>query len=309
MKITPRPPWLRKQNRFTPQVLRIRRSIDDLGLHTVCESARCPNLGECFARGNATFLILGEHCTRNCAFCAVDHGRPDQPDPEEGSKIARYIESNKIRYAVITSVTRDDLPDGGAFHFIRVVKDLKRLLPSLQIELLVPDFQGQRQAIEQVAGLPIQVLAHNVETVKELYPRIRPGADYRRSLEVLKTVSQLRKPVDGREPSPRIKSGIMVGLGETEIQLQRLFEDLAANSVEILTIGQYLQPSKFNAPVDRYYNPDEYNLLREKAVACGIGHVVAGPYVRSSYLAEEAYRSSFSRKTFDKGVMSKYNSR
>jgi lipoic acid synthetase len=259
-----------------------------LGLHTVCDSARCPNLGECYACGNATFLILGKHCTRDCAFCAVEHGAAETPDAGEGKKIASYVSGNSIRYAVITSVTRDDLPDGGAAHFRQVVADLKRLLPELQIELLVPDFQGRRDSIEMVARLPIRVFAHNIETVQELYPEVRRGADYRRSLEVL-TIAASRRA--GRQ-LPRTKTGIMVGLGETDDQLQRLFDDLAAVPVEILTIGQYLQPSKFNAPVHRYYEPDEYELLRGKAVACGVRHVVAGPYVRSSYLAERAYRGS-----------------
>ncbi len=294
MNASMRPRWLRKRNTLNSEVLRTRRAIEGLGLQTVCESARCPNLGECFASGNATFLILGNHCTRNCAFCAVEHGPPQVPDPEEGVKIARYLSRNNIRYSVITSVTRDDLPDGGASHFIRVVKDVKDLLPRLQIELLVPDFGGLVQAVEEVARLPIQVFAHNLETVRELYPRVRSGADYRRSLEVLGTVARVRS-AGGRAPALKIKSGIMVGLGETEEQLLRLFGDLAASSVEILTIGQYLQPSKFNAPVHRYYEPDEYELLRERAVACGIRHVVAGPYVRSSYLAEQAYRGSLEK--------------
>jgi lipoic acid synthetase len=295
MKISARPPWLRKQKRLTPEVMRTRRTIDGLGLHTVCNSARCPNLGECYACGNATFLILGDQCTRGCAFCAVEHGHPQSPDQEEGRKIADYVRSNGIRYAVLTSVTRDDLPDGGAGHFVRVVEDLKRLVPSLQIELLVPDFAGRRDMIDWVAGLPIEVLAHNVETVEEQYQRVRSGADYRRSLDVLNTAAQSRSGRSGKSGCPRIKTGIMVGLGETEEQLHRLFSDLAAAPVEILTIGQYLQPSKFNAPVHRYYNPDEYELLREKAVACGIRHVLAGPYVRSSYLAEQVYRGSLQK--------------
>ncbi|UCF96514.1 MAG: lipoyl synthase [Spirochaetaceae bacterium] len=303
MKIAARPPWLRKQKQLTPEVMRTRRRIGGLGLHTVCESARCPNLGECYACGNATFLILGDHCTRNCAFCAVEHGPSPLPDPLEGQKIADYTASNRIRYAVLTSVTRDDLADGGASHYVRVVEDLRRLVPALKIELLVPDFAGRADAIEEVARLPIQVFAHNMETVRELYGRVRRGADYQRSLEVLKIAASTRnnresskatsrKPRSFTREGPRIKSGIMVGLGETEEQLQRLFDDLAAVPVEILTIGQYLQPSKFNAPVHRYYYPDEYKLLREKALACGIRHVVAGPYVRSSYLAEGAYRGS-----------------
>jgi lipoic acid synthetase len=291
VKSTARPPWLRKQKNLTPEVMRTRRQIDGLGLHTVCESARCPNLGECFACGNAAFLILGDHCTRDCAFCAVEHGAPQPPDVQEGQKIADYVRANTIRYAVLTSVTRDDLPDGGAAHFRRVVEDLKRLVPSLQIELLVPDFQGRRESIEAVVMLPIEVFAHNIETVRELYRRVRRGANYQRSLQVLRIAAALRN----KQESPRIKSGIMVGLGETEDQLQRLFTDLAAVPVEILTIGQYLQPSKFNAPVHRYYEPDEYELLRERAVACGIRHVVAGPYVRSSYLAEQAYRGSLEK--------------
>ena len=291
MNSTARPPWLRKQKNLTPEVMRTRRQIDGLGLHTVCESARCPNLGECFACGNAAFLILGDHCTRDCAFCAVEHGAPQPPDVQEGQKIAEYVHANTIRYAVLTSVTRDDLPDGGAAHFRRVVEDLKRLVPSLQIELLVPDFQGRRESIEAVVMLPIEVFAHNIETVRELYRRVRRGANYQRSLQVLRVAAALRN----KQESPRIKSGIMVGLGETEDQLQRLFADLAAVPVEILTIGQYLQPSKFNAPVHRYYEPDEYELLRERAVACGIRHVVAGPYVRSSYLAEQAYRGSLEK--------------
>jgi len=291
VKSTARPPWLRKQKNLTPEVMRTRRQLDGLGLHTVCESARCPNLGECFACGNAAFLILGDHCTRDCAFCAVEHGAPQPPDVQEGQKIADYVRANTIRYAVLTSVTRDDLPDGGAAHFRRVVEDLKRLVPSLQIELLVPDFQGRRESIEAVVKLPIEVFAHNIETVRELYRRVRRGANYQRSLQVLRIAAALRN----KQESPRIKSGIMVGLGETEDQLQRLFTDLAAVPVEILTIGQYLQPSKFNAPVHRYYEPDEYELLRERAVACGIRHVVAGPYVRSSYLAEQAYRGSLEK--------------
>jgi lipoic acid synthetase len=294
VKIKARPPWLRKEKRLTPEVMRIRRTIGDLGLHTVCESAGCPNLGECYACGNATFLILGNVCTRDCAFCAVEHGRPQLPEAEEGARIARYISMYGIRYAVLTSVTRDDLPDQGAGHFIRVVGDINRLVPSVQIELLVPDFSGRRELVGRVIGLPVQVFAHNVETVEELYGSVRRGADYRRSLEVLRFAAEARTNVE--DPLPRIKSGIMVGLGETEGQLERLFDDLARVPVEILTIGQYLQPSKFNAPVHRYYYPDEYELLREKAAACGIRHVVAGPYVRSSYLAEGAYRGSLEKR-------------
>jgi lipoic acid synthetase len=279
-----RPPWLRKEMKLSPEVLRTLREIGNLGLHTVCESARCPNLGECYQRGNATFLILGEHCTRNCGFCAVDHGPPDPIDPEEGIKIARYIELARIRFAVITSVTRDDLPDGGAAHFVRVAEDIRARLPAVGLELLVPDFQGLGESIDAVAALPIDVFAHNVETVEALYRRVRKGADYRRSLELLSRADKARRP------GVRLKSGMMVGLGESPEQLERLFGDLAAVGVEILTIGQYLIPSKKNNPVVRYYNPEEFNELKVRAENEGIPYVLAGPYVRSSYMAEKAFR-------------------
>jgi len=282
----PRPAWLRKEMKLSPEVLQTLREIDNLGLHTVCESARCPNLGECYQRGNATFLILGEHCTRNCGFCAVDHAPPTPPDPEEGLKIARYIRAARIRFAVITSVTRDDLNDGGAGHFCRVVGDLRARGPGLGLELLVPDFQGRRESVGAVAALPVQVFAHNVETVQSLYRHVRQGADYRRSLEVLRLAARVRRA------GVQLKSGIMVGLGESREQLDGLFADLAGVGVEILTIGQYLIPSKKNNPVVRYYNPEEFDELKVRAENKGIPYVLAGPYVRSSYLAEKAFRES-----------------
>jgi lipoic acid synthetase len=281
-----RPPWLRKEKKLSPEVLRTLREIDNLGLHTVCESARCPNLGECYQRGNATFLILGERCTRNCGFCAVDHGPPSLLDPEEGVKIAQYIELARIRFAVITSVTRDDLPDGGAAHFVRVVEDIRARLSAVGLELLVPDFRGRGESIDAVAALPIDVFAHNVETVEALYSRVRNGADYRRSLELLSRAGTARRP------GVRLKSGMMVGLGESPEQLDRLFGDLAAVGVEILTIGQYLIPSKKNTPIVRYYNPEEFNELKVRAENEGIPYVLAGPYVRSSYMAEKAFLES-----------------
>jgi lipoic acid synthetase len=284
--VKPRPAWLRKPLRLSPEVLRLRREIGGLGLATVCESARCPNLGECYCAGIATFLILGELCTRDCAFCAIGHGPPGGPDPAEGTRIAAFIRSHSIRFAVLTSVTRDDLEDGGAEHFERVVRDIRGQLPAVGLELLVPDFRGRAGPVERVAGLPIQVFAHNMETVRELYPRVRRGADYERSLEVL------RRAVRSRTPGLRVKSGIMVGLGEQPGQLEELFADLAAAGAQILTIGQYLRPTGFNAPVIRYYNPEEFEHLRALAAARGIPTVVAGPYVRSSYLAEQAFLAS-----------------
>jgi lipoic acid synthetase len=279
-----KPPWLRKTLRLSPEVMKLRREIGALGLATICESARCPNLGECYCAGVATFLILGERCTRSCAFCAVGRGSPGGPDPGEGGRIARFMRAHAIRYAVITSVTRDDLPDGGAEHFARVVRDIRGELPPVGLELLVPDFRGDLDAVRTTARLPIQVFAHNMETVRELYPRIRSGADYGRSLRVLRAARGLAAV------EVRLKSGVMVGLGETRGQLEGLFSDVAAAGVDILTIGQYLRPTGDNAPVIRYYSPEEFERLRILAENCGVRTVVAGPYVRSSYLAEQAFR-------------------
>jgi lipoic acid synthetase len=281
-----KPEWLRKPLRLSPEVLKLRREIGELGLTTVCESARCPNLGECYSAGVATFLILGESCTRSCAFCAVKHGPAQDPDPAEGKRIAAFIRAHSVRFAVLTSVTRDDLPDGGAGHFARVVADIRAELPGVGLELLVPDFLGRPGTVESVANLPVQVFAHNMETVRELYSQVRRGADYERSLEVLSRAAR------ARSLGVRLKSGIMVGLGEQFGQLEALFADLAAAGVQILTIGQYLRPTGFNAPVIRYYKPDEFEQLRSLAAGRGIPTVVAGPYVRSSYLAEQAFRAS-----------------
>lgn len=279
-----RPEWLRKETLLTPEVLAHRERIARLGLHTVCQSARCPNLSECFQAGNATFLILGDRCTRGCAFCAIGHGSPADPDPREGQRIAGHMKAGGIRYAVITSVTRDDLPDGGVAHFVSVTAAIRAALPDAGLELLVPDFQGSTDAVDLVADLPIQVFAHNLETVPSLYPRARRGADYRRSLGVLERAAARRRP------GTRIKTGVMVGLGERREELERLFADAAGAGVEIVTIGQYLRPSWDNIAVDRYVAPAEFEELGALARARGIPVAVAGPYVRSSYLAERAFR-------------------
>lgn len=281
-----RPEWLKKPRRLSEAVMATRRAVKNLELHTVCQSARCPNISECFCAGNATFLILGDRCTRDCAFCAVDHGSPGEPDPEEGRRIVRYLEDTSTRFAVITSVTRDDLADGGAAHFERVVHDIKKSLPGVGIELLVPDFRGRADLIARVAGLPVEVFGHNLETVSRLYSRVRRGAGYDRSLELLRQAGALL-------PAGRLlKSGIMLGLGEEPEDLEVLFADLAACGVEILTMGQYLRPAPKNSPVRRYYRPEEFEELKRRAEARGICTVVAGPYVRSSYLAEEHYLST-----------------
>jgi len=281
--VTRRPAWLRKETLLTPQVIAHRERIARLGLHTVCQSARCPNLSECFQAGIATFLVLGDRCTRDCAFCAIGHGPAAAPDPGEGERIAGHMRAGGIRYAVITSVTRDDLADGGAAHFASVVAAVRAALPDAGLELLVPDFGGNPSAIELAVDLPIQVFAHNLETVPTLYPRARRGAEYRRSLAVLERAAARRRP------GTRIKTGVMVGLGERREELERLFADAAGAGVEIVTIGQYLRPSWRNLPVDRYVTPAEFAELGAIARARGIAVAVAGPYVRSSYLAEQAF--------------------
>ena len=277
-----RPEWLRKDKPLTEGVVRDKASYAALGLHTVCESARCPNLSECFRSGTATFLVMGNRCTRGCRFCAVEHGAPLPPDPDEGNRIARQLARMAIRYAVITSVTRDDLPDGGASHFARVVDAVHAAAPQTAVELLVPDFQGRSESVDLVAALPIEVFGHNLETVRSLYPAVRKGADYARSLGVLR---RARAICGGK-----IKSGIMVGLGESAEELARLFDDLAAAGVRILTIGQYLRPSWINVPVARYVAPEEFEQMAQNARARGVPVVLAGPYVRSSYLAESLCR-------------------
>lgn len=280
---TRRPAWLRKETLLTPEVIALRERIARLGLHTVCQSARCPNRSECFQAGIATFLILGDRCTRGCAFCAIGHGPTEPPDPGEGARIAGHMKAGGIRYAVITSVTRDDLPDGGAAHFASVVDAVRAELPAAGLELLVPDFRGIPSAVDLAAGLAIEVFAHNLETVPSLYARARKGADYRRSLGVLERAAARRRP------GTRVKTGVMVGLGERREELALLFADAAAAGVEIVTIGQYLRPSRRNLPVDRYVPPAEFAELGALARARGIRVAVAGPYVRSSYLAERAF--------------------
>jgi len=294
-RIHRKPSWLRKKRNLGADVMLTRSRLKGSGLHTVCEAARCPNLGECFARGVATFMVLGERCTRNCRFCAVDHGEPRPVNDAEGDLIADYAEARGLSYLVITSVTRDDLLDGGASHFARTVLRIRSRLPSLTLELLVPDFQGSVEALRRVAELPIAVLGHNLETTRSLYGVARKGADYDRSLKLLERA----KRIGAREL--RTKSGIMIGLGESARELDRLFGDLAGAGVDILTVGQYLRPSRDHLPVRRYYRPEEFEGIAGRARSVGIGVVVAGPYVRSSYRAAEAYAEARERKIFDKG--------
>jgi lipoic acid synthetase len=294
-----KPDWLRKKRNISDAVLSTGARIHTRGLHTVCESARCPNLAECYGRGVATVMILGNACTRHCRFCGVDsNAMLEAPDHGEGLRIAAFARENNLSYLVMTSVTRDDLHDGGASHFVDVISQVKGQLPQLKIEVLVPDFQGCVSEIERIMKQKIDVFGHNVETVRRLYPAVRPEADYSRSLKVLSVAARI---AESQSPARRVltKSGIMVGLGETRAELRRLFRDLARQKLDILTIGQYLQPSKEHYPVMRYYGPEEFEGLRELAVGAGIKVVKAGPYIRSSYMAEESFRSTNSAEDLE----------
>ena len=247
-------------------------------LSTVCETARCPNRGECFSARTATFLILGEVCTRGCAFCAVTHGKPTHPEKEEPARLARAVGELGLAHVVITSVTRDDLPDGGASHFGRVVTALRKTCPGVKVELLVPDFAGSDAALAVVVAARPDVLAHNVETVPRLYPRVRQGAVYERSLHLLRRA----KALDGSLPT---KSGLMLGLGETGEEVESALLDLAGARCDLLTVGQYLAPSPFHASVERYVELEEFEAWRVKAKGMGFRSVAAAPLVRSSYKA------------------------
>jgi len=254
-------------------------------LHTVCESARCPNLGECFSRPTAAFLILGNRCTRACGFCAVEHGSPGPADPAEPEAVAEAARALGLRYVVITSVTRDDLADGGAGQFAAAIQAVRRLLPAAKVEVLTPDFRGEARAIAVVAEAGPDVFNHNLETVPVLYPRVRPQADYGRSLQLLRTVK-------ANAPGLVTKSGLMLGLGESPAEIEAVMEDLVAAEVEVLTLGQYLAPSRRHLPVARYLEPEEFEEWAERGRAKGFRRVFAGPLVRSSYHAEEVWETA-----------------
>ncbi len=249
-------------------------------LHTVCEEARCPNISECMSKKKATFLIMGNGCTRGCRFCSVRHYAPEDIDRNESENISRSVMALGIKYAVITSVTRDDLPLGGALIYREVVEKLRRSVPDIKIELLIPDFGGKEEAFRTIAGLKIDVLNHNIETVKRLYPDVRPEADYERSLGLLRYFSSR---------GFFVKSGIIVGFGENLNELYDTFLDLKAAGVEMLTIGQYLRPTLENIEVVKYYSDQEFEMLKDMAIKSGIRYVFSGRYVRSSYSAEEQY--------------------
>jgi len=251
----------------------------DLELHTVCEEALCPNIGECWGAGTATFLILGDICTRRCGFCNVKTGRPRPLDPQEPERVARAVARMKLRHAVITSVNRDELPDGGARIFAQTIRHIRELVPGCTVEVLIPDFKGSPTALATVMAARPDILNHNVETVPRLYRRVRPQANYRRSLEVLRRAREL----DGDVIT---KSGMMVGLGEEWEEILEVMADLRAVDCNVLTIGQYLRPSARHLPVERYYTPQEFDELRAEGERLGFKHVESGPLVRSSYHAE-----------------------
>ena len=273
-----RPPWLKVTAFGGDRYHRIRSRLRGMTLHTVCEEANCPNRGECFNSGTATFLLMGPVCSRDCRFCNVSGGSPHALDPDEPHKVAQVAAELALSHVVVTSVTRDDLPDEGAGHFRETIEQIKQTLPQATIEVLTPDFHARRELLDLVLEAGPTVFNHNVETVPRLYPQVRPQADYRRSLEVLAYAA-------GQYPRVKTKSGLMVGLGETHSELDEVFCDLASAGVAMITIGQYLPPSRAHFPLERYYTPDEFAELKSTAEDRGIPIVVSGPLVRSSYRA------------------------
>lgn len=275
-----KPPWIRAAFTGSRAVAELKRTLRAHGMHTICEEAACPNLGECFAAGTATFLIMGDICTRRCPFCDVAHGRPNPLDADEPRRLSATVAAMKLNYAVITSVDRDDLPDRGASHFVACIRQLRRDCPGLSIEILTPDFRGRiDQAVDILSRAPADVFNHNLETVPRLYKTARPGADYAESLRLL---LQSKK----RCPQTPTKSGLMLGLGERLEEVIQVMRDMRAHQVDRLTLGQYLQPSRHHLAVEKYWTPSEFDELRAVGEAMGFAHVASAPLVRSSYHAE-----------------------
>lgn len=275
-----KPAWIRAKAPTDPAVLELKALIREHRLHTVCEEASCPNLGECFAHGTATFMIMGDLCTRRCPFCDVAHGRPAPLDENEPANLAETIHIMNLKYVVITSVDRDDLRDGGAGHFAACIRAIRRRMPHIQIEILVPDFRGRMDKALQAlnAALP-DVFNHNLESVPSLYKKIRPGADYQWSLDLLQKFK-------AEHPAIPTKSGLMLGLGEDMDEIRQVLRDLRAHECDMLTLGQYLQPSRYHLPVERFVRPEEFDELGEFARELGFRNVASGPMVRSSYHAD-----------------------
>jgi lipoic acid synthetase len=281
-EILKKPEWIRvKAGSASSRFYEIKQILREHNLHTVCEEASCPNIGECFGKGTATFMIMGDKCTRRCPFCDVGHGRPDPLDASEPDNLARTIAALKLKYVVITSVDRDDLRDGGAGHFVECIRKTRELSPQTTIEVLVPDFRGRDdRALEILKAAPPDVMNHNLETIPRLYREARPGSDYQFSLNLLKKFKALH-------PGVPTKSGLMVGLGETDEEILTVMRDMRAHGIDMLTIGQYLAPSTSHLPVRRYVHPDTFRMFEEKAYEMGFTHAAVGAMVRSSYHADQ----------------------
>jgi lipoic acid synthetase len=280
-----KPPWLKKRIPPFKDLAKVKAILDEADLHTVCEEARCPNLGECFSRGTATFLILGRKCTRDCGFCAVEHAAPAPPDEAEPERVAQAVKKMGLHYVVLTSVTRDDLPDGGGFLFAKTIQAIRALTPKIKIEVLIPDFKGDLSSLKAVLNECPEVLNHNIETISRLYPEVRPLADYKRSLHLLKR---------SKEDYPHIptKSGFMLGLGETQEEVLGLLQDLKGVGCDFLTIGQYLQPRQDRLSVMRFVPPEEFEEYKKIGEAMSFKSVASGPFVRSSFHAAEMFEPS-----------------
>lgn len=272
------PPWLRVKLPGNKNFASTGELLEGLGLNTVCQNAKCPNIFECFSQKVATFLILGQNCSRNCAFCNINSSSPEPVDETEPKRVAKAVERLGLRHAVITSVTRDDLADGGADHFAQTIKEIRGINNQTTLEVLIPDFKGDNKALETVLNERPEILNHNVETTPELYPEIRPQADYKQSLKVLKRAKELN-------PEGKIKSGFMVGLGETDEQVKQILRDLYRTGCDIVTIGQYMRPSRNHPPVKRYVHPEDFEKYQKTGEDMGIAHVFSAPLVRSSYNA------------------------
>ena len=286
-----KPDWIRvKAGSPSTRFYEIKQILREHRLHTVCEEASCPNIGECFGKGTATFMIMGDKCTRRCPFCDVGHGRPDPLDADEPANLAKTIAALKLQYVVITSVDRDDLRDGGAAHFVECIRKTRELSPRTQIEILVPDFRGRMdRALDILTAAPPDVMNHNLETTARLYKEARPGSDYQFSLTLLQRFK-------AEVPGVPTKSGVMVGLGETDEEILQVMRDMRAHDIDMLTIGQYLAPSGHHLPVRRYVHPDTFKMFEREAAAMGFSHAAVGPMVRSSYHADQqAYAAGVAR--------------
>lgn len=280
-----KPSWLKVKAPGGPNYLRLKQMMRELDLHTVCEEAHCPNVGECWEHGTATFMILGDVCTRNCAYCAVAHGRPPKFDPAEPSRVGEACEQMQLRHVVLTSVDRDDLPDYGAWAFAETIREIKSRLPEASVEVLVPDFQGNEESIRTVLEAGPDIYNHNTETVPRLYKKCRPGGKYNRVMEIFRTSKRIA-------PHIPTKTGIILGMGETNEEVVAVMKDLRAVDVDILTLGQYLRPSDGHVALDRYVTPAEFRWFYEMGMALGFRHVEAGPLVRSSYHAWEQVQAA-----------------